>query len=76
MSTEKTGASAALRRVAMRRLRDRIESRKHDAAQFLVKMTEYIESEEWDLARGLCHIGASCLESLRDDTNRLADLDG
>jgi hypothetical protein len=63
-------------RIVIRRLQDRVESRKHDAARLLTKMAEYIESEEWDLARGLCHIGASCFESLRDDTNRLSDLDG
>ncbi len=76
MESRTSDAEASGGRIVIRRLLDRVESRKRDAAKFLVKITEYIESEEWDLARGLCHTGAACFESLRDDTNRLADLDG
>lgn len=74
MDSKDAGSSAPVDAVVIRRLVDRIESRKKDAARFLQKIAEHVENEEWDLARGLCHIGASCFESLRDDENRLADL--
>lgn len=76
MRSKKTEPSTPVDDDVVRRLHARVESRKRDAAVFLGKITAYIGSEEWDLARGLCHTGAACFESLRDDTNRLSDLDG
>jgi len=66
--------TAQVDRLAVRRILGRVESRKRDAAQWLTEMAEHIENEEWDLALGLCRTGVACFQSLRDDTNRLADL--
>ncbi len=60
--------------VHIRRLAAHIESRKTEANLIIARMAEYVENQEWDLVRGLCYEAASCFESLRDDTSRMADL--
>ncbi len=55
---------------------ERIAKRLDDVERFMRKMQRYVVTEEWDLARGLCHVGAAVFEGLRDDTNLLADLEG
>jgi len=71
---EETQLAHSIDSFHIRRLEARIEARKTESNLILARMAEYAENEEWDLVRGLCYEAASCFESLRDDTNRLADL--
>lgn len=55
------------------RLLARIESRKAAAKQWLQRVTELAEREEWDLLEHECYNGGEIFHYLNDDTNALAD---
>lgn len=55
------------------RLLNRINSRTADAKQWLQRVTELSEREEWDLLKHECYNGAAIFQNLNDDTNEIAD---
>lgn len=51
-----------------------IADKKNAVEQSLKKLDEYMVAEDWDSARGLCHLMAAHFEKLRDCYNRLNDI--